>query len=84
MAQQSKPVVRPKAQFRKPVEVDLGFNWRPINTVLLGIGVVVILAGYLALARGSITLAPILLVSGYVVFIPASLVFLGRSKASGE
>jgi hypothetical protein len=81
--QQSKPVVKAKSQ-RKPVEADLGFHWRPINTALLAIGVVVILAGYLALSRRSITLAPILLVSGYVVFIPASLVFLGRSKASGE
>jgi hypothetical protein len=80
---QSKPVVRPKGQ-RKPVEYDLGFQWRPLNTVLLAVGVVVILAGYLTLSKGSITLAPVLLVLGYVVFIPASLVFLGRSKASGE
>jgi len=80
---QSKPVVRPKGQ-RKPVEYDLGFYWRPLNTTLLAAGVVLILAGYLALSRGSITLAPVLLVAGYVVFIPASLVFLGRGKASGE
>ena len=80
---QSKPVVRPKAQ-RKVAEYDLGFQWRPINTVLLATGVLLILAGYVALSRGSITLAPVLLVAGYVVFIPASLVFLGRNSASGE
>jgi len=31
---------------------------------------VVILAGYVALSRGSITLAPILLLLGYLVLIP--------------
>jgi len=81
--QQSKPVVRPKGQ-RKPVEYDLGFHWGPLNTAMLVAGVVLILAGYLTLSKGSITLAPVLLVLGYVVLIPASLVFMGRSKASGE
>jgi hypothetical protein len=81
--QQSRPVVKPKAQ-RKQVEHDLGFVWRPLNTVLLAVGVASILAGYFTLSKGSITLAPVLLVAGYVGFIPASLVFLGRNKASGE
>jgi hypothetical protein len=40
--------------------------------------------GYLALSRGSITLAPLLLVLGYCVFIPASLVLRGRNQGSGE
>jgi len=40
-------------------------NWQ-----WLGAGAVVIIAGFIALSQGSITLAPILLVLGYCVFIP--------------
>jgi len=80
---QSKPVVRPRSQ-RKPAEADLGFNWGPLNSALLGLGGVLILAGYLALSKGSITLAPLLLVAGYVVVVPAALILLGRGNTSGE
>ena len=80
---QSKPVVRSRSQ-RKQVESDLGFNWAPVNSALLTLGVVLILAGYFALSKGSITLAPLLLVAGYVVVVPAALVLLGREKNSGE
>jgi hypothetical protein len=80
---QSKPVVRPRGQ-RKPAEADLGFSWGPLNSALLGLGLVLILAGYFALSKGSITLAPVLLVSGYVVVVPAALILLGRGRASGE
>ena len=40
------------------------------NYILFGLAALVILAGYVALARGSITLAPILLLLGYLVVIP--------------
>jgi len=79
----SKQVVRARSQ-RKPAEPDLGFSWGPVNSALLGLGVALILAGYFALSKGSITLAPILLVAGYVVVVPAALILLGREKASGE
>ena len=80
---QNKTVVRPKSQ-RKPAEADLGFNWGPLNSVLLGLGVALILAGYFALSKGSITLAPLILVAGYVVVVPAALILLGKGKISGE
>ena len=69
---------------RRPVETDLGFNWGLPNSVLLGLGVAALVVGFMALARGSITLAPILLVAGYCVFIPASLLWRGRGEDSGE
>jgi hypothetical protein len=75
--------VKPRGQ-RKPVETDLGFSWGPLNSLLLGVGVALIVVGYIALSRGSTTLAPVLLVSGYVVVIPASLVLVGRKRAEGE
>ncbi len=75
--------VKPRGQ-RKPAETDLGFKWEPVNSLLLGLGLVLLVVGYVTLARGSITLAPVLLVTGYVVFLPASLVVRGRDKGSGE
>ncbi len=44
------------------------------NYLLLAIGIGVIVAGYLFLARGSITLAPILLILGYCVIIPVAII----------
>ena len=80
---QSKPVVKARTQ-RRPLETDLGFQWGARNSVLLALGVGMILAGYLALSRGSITLAPLLLVAGYVIVVPAALVTVARRKPSGE
>ena len=40
------------------------------NWTLFGVALAVIVAGYIALAMGSITLAPLLLVVGYCVMIP--------------
>jgi len=74
---------RPRA-LRKPVEADLGFSWGRLNTLLLGLGILALIAGYVALSRGSTTLAPVLLVGGYCVLIPASLLVRGRTQAPGE
>ena len=79
-------VTKPKSLRNKMQlpEVDLGFRWGPANTALLLAGVAVLVAGYLSLSRGSITMAPVLLVTGYCVFIPASLLVRGGGTASGE
>jgi hypothetical protein len=79
----SKPTMKPRT-LRRPVETDLGFNFGMANAALLGLGLAVLVAGYVGLSRGSITLAPVLLVVGYCVLIPASLLFRGRAKGSGE
>jgi len=78
-------VTRPKALRAKMApEVDLGFRWGPLNSLLLGAGVVLLAAGYVTLARGSITMAPALLVTGYCVLIPASLLVRGGGSDPGE
>lgn len=69
---------------KRPVESDLGFHWGVVNTLLLAVGLVVLVGGYLALSRGSITLAPVMLVLGYCVLIPASLLVRGKAPVSGE
>lgn len=40
------------------------------NTAFFGIGLVLIVIGFALLAAGDITVAPILLVVGYLVFFP--------------
>ncbi len=44
------------------------------NWTFFGIGLLSIIVGYVSLAKGSITLAPILLVLGYAVFIPIGII----------
>lgn len=47
--------------------------FRPMNLALLGGAIVAVGGGYLSLASGSTTLAPILLVLGYCVLFPLGL-----------
>jgi hypothetical protein len=46
----------------------------PRNLALLGGGVVAVAGGYLLLAQGSTTAAPILLVLGYCLLLPLGLI----------
>jgi hypothetical protein len=69
---------------RKAPDTGLGFEWGPLNSLLLLLGVAVIAMGYVALSGGSVTLAPLLLVFGYCVLIPACLLVRRRSSISGE
>jgi hypothetical protein len=56
---------------------------RLVNALLLGGAAVVIILGYVLLDRGSITAAPLLLVLGYAVLIPAGLL-VGYRRAGGR
>ncbi len=47
------------------------------NYMLFGAAMLSIIIGYIALGQGSITLAPILLVLGYCVLVPVSLIIKG-------
>jgi len=53
------------------------------NYLWFGIGIIVIIIGYIALGMGDITLAPILLVAGYCVIIPIS-ILIGNKKEKTE
>ena len=55
------------------------------NYVLFGIGIFLIILGFILLAAESLTLAPLLLVLGYCVFIPLSiLVGIGGEESVEE
>jgi Flp pilus assembly protein TadB len=64
---------RAAAQKRKPE----GLPFTRKNYYLFLVGLAVIVIGYIALAQGSITLAPILLVLGYCVLIPVAILYRG-------
>ena len=51
------------------------------NYIVFAIAMLVIIIGYYLLSAGSITAAPILLVIGYLVLIPVSLMIKGDSNS---
>jgi hypothetical protein len=54
----------------KKEEVLASVNLSKKNMLFFGIGVVLVVVGFIMLAAGDILLAPILLVVGYLVFFP--------------
>jgi uncharacterized membrane protein HdeD (DUF308 family) len=58
----------------RPAASHESLKFSPINGVLLLLGVVAVVAGYVLLAQGSITAAPLLLVLGYAVLIPLAII----------
>lgn len=66
---------RPGADDRPPA-----FGLGIANLLLLAAAAAAIIGGYVLLDRGSITAAPILLVLGYVVLVPAGLLVGSRRR----
>ena len=66
------------------------WNFSAPNYVLFGIGVALIIVGYLIMSTGevnsfqSLTLAPIMLFIGYIIVIPAALIYRGKSPEVEE
>jgi hypothetical protein len=63
-----KPRRGPGLKQAERLEPEIPFGKR--NYIIFAVAAAVILAGYVALSRGSITLAPILLLTGYLVLVP--------------
>ena len=63
------------------------WSFGKINYLLFGIGLFVIMTGYLIMASGetesyqSVKLAPIILILGYCVFIPLAILIKPKDKA---
>ncbi len=68
------------AKKSKKTAGTLGIDFGKRNYMILGIGLAVIILGFIFLATGDITLSPILLVLGYCVIIPLG-ILLPREKA---
>jgi hypothetical protein len=60
------------------------FDWPfgPKNYYIFGAGMFTIILGYILLGSGSITLSPILLILGYCVLIPVSIIIDGRKRVT--
>jgi membrane protein CcdC involved in cytochrome C biogenesis len=71
---------------KKKVKQEEIFPLERENFIILGIGLLVIILGYIALSGDTVegfsqlTLAPILLVLGYCVIIPVGIMFRKRKK----
>jgi hypothetical protein len=61
----------------------LGIDFSKRNYMVLGIGLLVIILGFIFLAMGDITISPILLVLGYCVIIPLG-ILLPKEKAEDD
>jgi hypothetical protein len=69
MAKKDKKEKKEQPQARK-TEVLMDVKFTKKNMLFFGIGVLSVILGFIMLASGSIVLAPILLVLGYLVFFP--------------
>lgn len=64
----------PRPTSRRPLDdAAPSLQFTPVNLALGGAGLLSLVVGYWLLASGSITLAPLLLVLGYVVLIPLAI-----------
>lgn len=57
-----------------PPEHGSSLRFTAVNWALGGAGLAALIVGYWLLAGGSVTAAPLLLVLGYVVLIPAAII----------
>ena len=71
----------PKKQGRPQAAAHGSLVFGRRNVLLLLAGIVVVLVGYVALGKGSLTAAPILLVLGYCAIIPLSIVLRAKKPA---
>jgi hypothetical protein len=78
MDQKAKPVKKTETSRTSGKKISESLGFGRINYYLMAIGLVFIVIGYFALASGSITLAPILLVLGYCVILPAAILIKDR------
>ena len=66
------------------IQLVEGWAFNRINYIIFFIGVLFIVLGYIIMATGtvnsfqSLTLAPIMLFLGYIIIIPASLIYRGK------
>jgi hypothetical protein len=78
-----------KAKVRKPIR-ETALPLVRQNFVILGAGILVIAAGYVAMIEGSIegflplVVSPILLVLGYCVIIPIGILYRKRSHPAEQ
>jgi hypothetical protein len=75
-AQKKKPQdQRPQEKKKAKAQEPEGFGFTRTNYILFAIALGVIALGFIFLGTGDIVIAPFLLVGGYVVLVPLSILF---------
>ena len=74
MAQRKRPKKQTKAAKARAARQGGSLLLGQRNALLLMAGILIIIIGYFLLGRGSITAAPLLLVLGYCVVVPLSII----------
>ncbi len=69
------PEQKPQEKKRARAQEPEGFGFTRWNYILFGIALGVIALGFIFLGTGDIVIAPFLLVGGYVVLVPLSILF---------
>ncbi|MFH1891831.1 MAG: hypothetical protein ABIK83_04015 [Candidatus Zixiibacteriota bacterium] len=81
MAQKGKKAA-PAAPANKPSRQSYSLPFGKSNMMLFALGLLAVILGFVTLSLGSDTLAPILLVLGYCVIIPAAIIWKDKRKVA--
>ncbi|MFQ5770350.1 MAG: hypothetical protein ACE5HX_07435 [bacterium] len=79
-----------RSKYGRKVAAKSGLPYSKWNYQIFGLGVLIILVGYWALAQGpvngflTLSLAPILLIIGYCVLIPLAIIYTGKFKSKNK
>jgi hypothetical protein len=84
MAQRKRPRKQTRAAQARAERRGGSFLLGQKNVLLLMAGIIIIVIGYLLLGRGSITAAPLLLVLGYCVVVPLSIILWVKRPAAKQ
>ena len=84
--------VQSKKNIRKAKKNIAAFNiyWQKGNYILLMVGILVIILGYIFMSMGSwdsfpsLFISPILLIIGYLLILPASVLYSKKEKAANQ
>ncbi len=84
--------VQSKKNIRKTKKIISPFNiyWEKKNYILLMIGILIIILGYIFMSMGSwdsfpsLFISPVLLIIGYLLILPASILYTKKEKAVNQ
>jgi hypothetical protein len=81
-----------KRNIRKPKKIVSPFNvyWNKKNFIFLFIGLVIIISGFILMSVGSwdsfpsLFISPVVLVIGYLIILPASVLITGKHEEENK
>ena len=79
-----------KSKTKKTAAFVEKITFQNVNYLIFFIGIAVIIAGYIIMASGdtysflSLTLAPVVLIIGYLVIIPIAILYKGKNNQNSQ